>query len=117
MDRLTKRIEDKVYYIKGKYSPTTLCAEMEAYEVRECMRKLADYEDTGFTPEEISRVKVERDALAERCGGTIPVYCGECELWGTNGWSQYQIGYCEDDDKPHKATDFCSQGKQKANTI
>ncbi|QUH21098.1 hypothetical protein [Alkaliphilus sp. B6464] len=113
MDRLTKRIEDKVYYTKGKYSPETLCAEMETWEIRECMRKLADYEDTGLTPKEILIVVGERNALAERCGGTIPVYCGECELWGKKGWSQHQIGYCEGNGRPHKATDFCSYGKKK----
>lgn len=45
MSRLTTRIGDKVYYSKGKHSPTTLCAEMETWEVRECMIKLAEYED------------------------------------------------------------------------
>lgn len=45
MSRLTARIGDKVYYAKGKHSPTTLCAEMETWEVRECMVKLAAYED------------------------------------------------------------------------
>ena len=45
MGRLTTRIDDKVYYAKGKYSPTTLVAEMTAQEVRECMIKLAEYED------------------------------------------------------------------------
>lgn len=62
---------------------------------------------------QIKNLTAERDALAEKCGGTIPVHCGECELWGSNGWSQSQIGYCEDDNRPHKATDFCSHGKQK----
>ena len=53
MERLTTRVEDKVYYSKGKYPPTTLCAEMETHEIRECMKKLAEYEDTGLTPDEI----------------------------------------------------------------
>ena len=45
MSRLTTRIEDKVYYAKGKYSPTTLIAEMETWEIKDCMQKLAEYED------------------------------------------------------------------------
>lgn len=45
MNRLTTKIGDKVYYAKGKYSPTTLCAEMETWEIKECMIKLAEYED------------------------------------------------------------------------
>ena len=53
MERLTTRVEDKVYYSKGEYPPTTLCAEMETWEVRECMKKLAEYEDLGLSPEEI----------------------------------------------------------------
>lgn len=56
MNRLTKRINDKVYYTKGKYAPTTLCSEMETWDVRECMKKLAAYEDTGLEPEEVKQL-------------------------------------------------------------
>ena len=52
MERLTTRVEDKVYYSKGKYPPTTLCAEMETHEIRECMKKLAEYEDMNLTADE-----------------------------------------------------------------
>ena len=78
--------------------------------------KLSAYEDTGLTPEEITALQAERDALVKRCGGTIPVHCSDCELWGKSGWSQNGIGYCEGDDKSHKATDFCSYGKLKEDT-
>ena len=44
-DRLTKRINGKVFYTKGQYAPTTLCAEMETWDIRECMEKLSHYED------------------------------------------------------------------------
>ena len=54
MDRLTTRIEDKVYYAKGKYAPSTLIAEMEKSDIRDCMGKLAEYEDIGMTPNEIT---------------------------------------------------------------
>ena len=57
MNRLTERIMDNVYYLKGKYPPATLCAEMETWEVRGCMVKLAAYEDTGLEPEEIKDLK------------------------------------------------------------
>ena len=53
MNRLTTRIGDKVYYSKGKYAPATLCAEMQTWEIRECMKKLAAYENTGLEPEEV----------------------------------------------------------------
>jgi len=49
MERLTKRIQDNVYFSKGKYPKTTLCAEMETWEVRECMEKLAEFEDLEDT--------------------------------------------------------------------
>lgn len=71
------------------------------------------YENTGLTPEKITALKSERDALVERCGGTIPVHCSDCELWGSNGWSQHGVGYCEGDSKPHEGTDFCSYGKKR----
>ena len=48
MSRLTKRIsttnEDVVVYTKGYYENTT-AGEMKSSDVREAMRKLADYED------------------------------------------------------------------------
>lgn len=50
MERLTKRIDDSVYYTKGRYKET-LCAEMETREIRECMKKLACYEDIGTLDE------------------------------------------------------------------
>lgn len=56
MSRLTERTMDNVYYSKGKYPPATLCAEMETWEVRECMAKLAAYEDTGFEPEQVKQL-------------------------------------------------------------
>jgi len=45
LNRSTTRLNDKVYYAQGQYAPTTLCAEMETSEIRECMHKLAIYED------------------------------------------------------------------------
>ena len=57
MERLTTGIEDTVYYSKGKYKPKTLSADMEPWEVRECMQRLATYEDTGLPPEEIEQLK------------------------------------------------------------
>ena len=61
MERLTTIEAGNVYFAKGKYPPTTLCAEMETYEIRECMVRLAEYEDTGLTPEEIKALKEFRD--------------------------------------------------------
>ena len=46
--RLTRRIpagnEDVIVYTKGEYEDTTT-GEMKSSDVREVMRKLADYED------------------------------------------------------------------------
>jgi hypothetical protein len=48
MSRLTKRIsvenEDVIFYTKGEYYNTT-AGEMKSSDVREVMRKLAEYED------------------------------------------------------------------------
>ena len=65
------------------------------------------------TPEELAADLAELKILRERAGGRLPVHCNECELWGSNGWSQYQVGYCEGDSRPYKATDFCSHCKPK----
>ncbi|MEA4920651.1 MAG: hypothetical protein VB078_07015 [Clostridiaceae bacterium] len=51
----------------------------------------------------------ELDVLHEWLGGELPKHCKDCDLWGEAGWGQFEIGYCEGDDNPHKATDFCSR--------
>lgn len=46
MERLTKRINDNVYYTLGKY-PETIPAECETSDVRTILRALAKYEDAA----------------------------------------------------------------------
>lgn len=63
MERLTKVInacgKTVVVYTRGKYEDTTT-GEMRHEDIRNVMRRLSDYEDTGLTPEEIMELK-ERD--------------------------------------------------------
>lgn len=63
MERLTKEIVTKqgkvVVYTEGKYNDTT-AGEMECCDIRNVLRQLSDYENTGLTPEQI-RVLKERD--------------------------------------------------------
>lgn len=55
MDRLTMRIEDKVYYSKdGK--PILPIEILDTQYMRKALRKLADYEDAGISPEEVKRL-------------------------------------------------------------
>ena len=65
MDRLTRRLGEFVYLAKG-CCEDTLPAEMKTRDVRATLQRLAAYEDTGFTPEEIIKLKQERDALIEQ---------------------------------------------------
>lgn len=63
MERLTKVInacgKTIIVYTQGKYEDTT-AGEMEHEDIRNVMKRLSDYEDTGLTPEEITELK-ERD--------------------------------------------------------
>lgn len=65
MERLTKEIvivtkQGKVVvYTEGKYNDTT-AGEMECCDIRNVLRQLSDYENTGLTPEQIMKLK-ERD--------------------------------------------------------
>lgn len=63
--------------------------------------------------EELAQVKAERDAAYRRLGGEPPNTCKTCDLWGKDGWSQHEIGYCEGDDHPHGPDDFCSRHCQQ----
>lgn len=63
MERLTKVInacgKTVVVYTRGKYEDTTT-GEMRHEDIRNVMRRLSDYENTGLTPEQIRELK-ERD--------------------------------------------------------
>lgn len=63
MERLTKVInacgKTVVVYTRGKYKDTT-AGETEHKDIRNVMKHLSDYEDTGLTPEQIRELK-ERD--------------------------------------------------------
>ena len=67
MERLTKVIDacgkTVVVYTRGKYEDTT-AGEMEHKDIRNVMKHLSAYEDTGLTPEQI-RELAERDTAME----------------------------------------------------
>ena len=58
MDRLTERTGAQITYI-GKHTrvPGLECASsMRVAATRDVMQRLADYEDTGLTPDEIKKL-------------------------------------------------------------
>ena len=62
MERLTKRAFDAVVYVgpDAQYQSTgDTAAEMSPQEIRNALKRLADYEDTGLTPEQIMELKDE----------------------------------------------------------
>lgn len=72
MERLTKVInacgKTIIVYTQGKYEDTT-AGEMEHEDIRNVMKRLSDYEDTGLTPEQVRELK-ERDT-AKMCKQSI----------------------------------------------
>lgn len=64
MGRLTQRNGNTVLYVgnRCKYPGIDQAGTMKVAAMRECMERLADYEDTGLTPEELREVK---QAMAE----------------------------------------------------
>lgn len=58
---------------------------------------------------ELAQIKAELKAAYRKLGGEPPKTCKTCDLWGKDGWSQHEIGYCEGDDHPHGPDDFCSR--------
>ena len=87
MERLTRVIEghgnDVIIYTQGKYTDTT-AGEMKYKDVRNVMKHLCDYENTGLTPQEITELK-ERDTakapnkkLRHR-GGFETFHCHNCD--------------------------------------
>lgn len=70
MDRLTGRDSKGVYYRHGKESGLQMFADRPHHECREAIERLADYEDTGLTAEEILELK-EKQALFENEVGVI----------------------------------------------
>lgn len=100
MERLTKVINTPgrtvVVYTCGKYEDTT-AAEMEHEDIRNVMRRLSEYEDTGLTPQEIMELK-ERDAakVAIITGYNRAIGCkvGECPKCGT--MTRDYMNFCSD---------------------
>ena len=64
MNRLTKRIDGHVFYTQGRYE-TTIPAEMETEDMRQCLKRLAAYEDTGLEPEEILAMLEQANIVCE----------------------------------------------------
>ena len=61
MDRLTERTGSQVAYI-GKHTKMPgldSAGSMKVAAQRECMERLADYEDTGYTPEQIKKILLQ----------------------------------------------------------
>lgn len=58
MKRLTMRIEDKVYYSLDK-KPILPVEILDTPYVREVLKKLANYEDTGLDSGEIIQLKAD----------------------------------------------------------
>lgn len=82
MERLTKRINDVVTYIgtENEYDTGMIAAETASSvaAVREILLRLAAYEDTGLTPEEI------KGALPEVVHGQ----------WGKDRWTTWPHRKC-----------------------
>ena len=64
MNRLTKRIDGHVFYTQGRYE-TTIPAEMETEDMRQCLKRLAAYEDTGLEPEQIQAMLEQANIVCE----------------------------------------------------
>ena len=71
MERLTKRINGVVVYVgaKNPYSTGQIPCEVEPAGVREMMGRLAAYEDTRLTPEEIDMDHEAAEQLRQLCQG------------------------------------------------
>ena len=104
MKRLTKVInacgKTVVVYTCGKYEDTT-AGEMEHEDIRNVMKRLSDYEDTGLTSPEIMELK-ERDTakapidIEDNYGFFVCPSCGNSI-------------YASDDFKSHKFCLICGQ--------
>lgn len=71
MERLTRRINGVVVYVgaKNPYSTGQIPCEVEPAGVREMMDRLAAYEDTRLTPEEIDMDHEAAEKLRQLCQG------------------------------------------------
>ena len=100
MERLTKVVnaygKTVVVYTRGEYEDTT-AAEMEYEDIRNVMKRLSEYEDTGLTPERIRELK-ERDvakaAIITGCNRSIGCKVGECPKCGA--MTRDYLEFCND---------------------
>lgn len=89
MERLTRRINGVVVYVgaKNPYSTGQIPCEVEPAGVREMMDRLAAYEDTGRTPEEV----LPKDAVDEQptIDAVEVVRCRDCKHRHSDSWCEY----------------------------
>lgn len=71
MERLTRRIAGVVVYVgtKNPYATGQIPCAVDSAGVREMMYRLAAYEDTGLTPEEIDMDHEAAETLRQLCRG------------------------------------------------
>lgn len=102
MERLTKIInacgKTVVVYTRGKYEDTTT-GEMRHEDIRNVMRRLSDYEDTGLIPEQIRELKerdtakaVDNRTIIKNFSGAPLAIMGDCPSCGCENTHSY-CGY------------------------
>ena len=89
--------ESVVVYTKGEYEDTT-AGEMRDEDIRNVMKRLCEYEDTGLTPPEIMELK-ERDTEEE---------ISETQSYGV---FFYECPICNE--YVHEKDNFCSKCGQR----
>ena len=100
MEKLTISTNGEIYYAKGKRHPLTPCEEMETWEIRMCMHRLAEYEETGLTHEEVKQLNDKqtptKPIMISGHGLTFDEFlCPGCKaLFDFD--EQYNKPYCED---------------------
>lgn len=97
-----ERLSDNATEIINELHTERLDYASEYLPLIDAAQKLAAYEDTGLEPEEIAKLRAERDAAIK----TIFKWtgCPECKHWNsTDGWCEKHdrlAGSCDGCDSP-----------------
>ena len=83
MERLTKSINGMVWFASQDADLWLEPYEMSTHDIRTAIKKLADYEDTGMSPDELNDLRrdlrVCSNELCLKCGDYKMAHKGACD--------------------------------------
>ena len=109
MERLTRKVDGKTVFPSELVGVTLTPDNVVLHEL---LCRLADYEDTGLTPEQCENAKVIIEAAFSDVAPVVR--CKNCKYSYSNSFSAASgVALCTSSGQLMQQDDFCSYGERK----